>query len=63
MTYRLDSDLPRPYGWFEKLDEKMRVLPPRATELPYKWLPYDDSWIREDLRKGNMSQLRKLVER
>ncbi len=39
MTYRLDSDFPRPYGWAEDL-EHPRHLPPRFSDLE-KWAPYD----------------------
>jgi len=49
MTFRWDSDIPRPYGWFEKKTTTIEVedLRHRSSHLfyPHKhetWIPYDE---------------------
>ena len=48
MTYRLDSDVPRPYGWVEPTNRTSRSLPPRSCEK-YKWRTYNEAEFARSL--------------
>ncbi len=54
MTFRIDSDLPIPYGWIDPIDMPTRDKPP-STREPYKWLPYNNSEIIREYRNNNYS--------
>jgi alpha-1,3-fucosyltransferase len=48
MTFKWNSDIPRPYGWFQK----RIVAPPEAYEYaskPKKWIQYDEANFRSSL--------------
>ena len=47
MTFRWDSDVPRPYGWFEEIDKnKASPFYPHKTD---HWIPYDEQKFRHSL--------------
>ena len=46
MTFRWDSDIPRPYGWFEEIDEKAAPFYPHKPE---HWIQYDEQKFRQSL--------------
>ncbi len=56
MTYRSDSDIPRPYGWIERNNVPKSYAPWREKPKP-KWLPYDEAEFKESLKFRNSSFL------
>ena len=40
MTYRWDSDVPRPYGWIEPIDQPFTAPP--TDKNPIKWRQYNE---------------------
>ena len=48
MTYRPDSDFPRPYGWIEPIN-RPHDLPPRLQDPP-RWIPYNEREFKYALR-------------
>ncbi len=62
MTFRIDSDLPVPYGWIDPIDMPRRDHPVSTREMPYKWLPYNNSEIIRSYRSNNASLI-KLAEK
>lgn len=48
MTYRWDSDFPRPYGWFHSKNDNDE--PPLYPLIP-QWKPYDETDFRKRLAK------------
>ncbi len=47
MTYRLNSDIPRVYGWLDPVGKPTRERPPRASDPSYQWEKYDNSHVLE----------------
>ena len=45
MTFRWDSDLPRPYGWFDEIARPDSFYPSK----PARWIPYNETRFRESL--------------
>ncbi len=58
MTFRIDSDLPVPYGWIDPIDMPRRDRPVSTREMPYKWLPYNNSEIIRSYRNQNASLIK-----
>ena len=40
MTYRLDSNIPRPYGWIQARDGQARFPPRKGDKM--NWRQYDE---------------------
>ncbi len=53
MTFRLDSDFPIPYGWIDAINRPQRQSAPSIREMPYKWLPYNNSEIKMSFKNKN----------
>ena len=47
MTYRLDSDVPRPYGWIEPQGER-RTVPPRDSDGA-GWIDFNEADFAKSL--------------
>ena len=51
MTFRWDTDIPRPYGWFEELSHTTSSSSSSSfyPHPPKQWIPYDEQQFRQTL--------------
>ncbi len=62
MTYRLNSDQPRVYGWVDPVGEPTRQRPPRKGDPIYEWKAYDNGHILKSMN-GRGEKLSSLAKR
>ncbi len=52
MSYRRNSDVPRIYGWIDPAGKPMRERPPRPSDPPHKWVPYNNNQVLQSMNRS-----------